>query len=382
MTLQLRCDDIRAIILKPRILEAQTVSAHHILTFAQWWRGGGVERVQLRLAQGWLEEGRRVTMVIGEADGALAAEAPAGLEVIELGSTSMVKLTTALPGIVRKQRPDVIFCPGNYYTGTAAWLRLRLGRDCPPIVAKVSNALARRDQNALVALGYRRWLAWHRHFLHHVVAMTPAMQDEAARAMHMPHESIAVIANPPTRAIAGAALPPLPDGPFLLGAGRLEPQKRWDRLIAAMPQLERQDVSLVILGDGTSRADLEAQIAALDLQHRVTLPGHVTDPLIVIARAEAVALVSDFEGVPNVLREALSLGVPVISTDSSVAVREIVTAPELGTVIAPDDHAALVAALNHWLTPGQPRPAPVPQPGEQATRDYLALFDALTEARA
>eukprot|EP01035_Chromulina_nebulosa_P046767 gene46767-63365_t len=57
----------------------------------------------------------------------------------------------------------------------AAWLKLRLGRGCPPIVAKVSNRLDRNDQHFPVAQGYRAWLRWHPSFVDHVVAMSPAI---------------------------------------------------------------------------------------------------------------------------------------------------------------------------------------------------------------
>ncbi|KQS02890.1 glycosyl transferase [Sphingomonas sp. Leaf357] len=356
---------------------ARPPTAEHILTYAESWRGGGVERVQLRLARGWIAAGRRVTLVIGDASGPLADEVPAGVEIVALGSRGLARLALRLPHIVAARRPDLIFCPGNHYTGVAGWLRLKLGRACPPIAAKVSNALARSDQVVPVSLIYRRWLRWHRHFLSQLVAMTPGMADEVARAMAVPRAAVAVIANPPAMPIPGAAVPDLPAGRFLLGVGRLVAQKRWDRLIAALPSLADPDVRLVILGEGSARAALTAQIATLGLAERVTLPGHAPDPLPAIARAAAVVLVSDFEGVPGVLREALASGTPVVTTESSVAVREIVSGPELGTIVAADDPTALVAALDHWLTPGRVRPAAVAQPGEDAADEYLALFDRL-----
>ena len=90
-----------------------------------------------------------------------------------------------------------------------------------------------------------------------------------------------------------------------------------------------------------------------------------------------LALTSDYEGVPGVLREALSVGTPVISTDSSAAVVEIVDRPDRGTVIARDDAAALVGALDAWLAPTAQRPVPVPQPGADSADRYLILFDQL-----
>lgn len=349
----------------------------HILTYAESWRGGGVERVQLRLARAWIAAGWRVTLIIGDPRGPLSSEVPDGMEIVPLGSSGMLRLMRALPDIVAKRRPDVIFCPGNHYTGAAAWLRLRLGRTCPPIVAKVSNALVRADHHFAVAYAYRRWLALHRRFVSRLVTMTPAMADEAAHEMRISRASIAVIPNPPVVLIPGATPPDLPAGRFILGVGRLAPQKRWGRLIAAVPGLADRDLSVMILGEGDARPALTAQVAALGLTGRVHLPGHSADPLPMIARAVVVVLVSDFEGVPSVLREALSLGTPVVTTESSVAVREIVTGPDLGTVIAPGDEDELIAAIDHWSASGQPRPAPVPQPGENASDDYLRLFESV-----
>jgi len=348
------------------------MAADHILTYAQDLSGGGVERAQLRLAAQWLGAGRRVTLAVGDAGGPLGAELPPGLAIEPLGSRGYLA-QRRLVAVTRRLRPDLIFCAGNHYTLVAAWLRLRLGAACPPIVAKLSNAVERADHNAVMRAGHGLWLAQHGRFLDHLVAMTPATAAQAARAMRMELRT-SVIPNPP--APRGDAVPDatLPPGRVVLGVGRLVPQKRWDRLIAAVPTLP-DDVHVVILGEGELRPALERQIAAAGLGGRIALRGHVADPLPLMARAAVLALPSDYEGVPGVLREALSVGTPVVATASSPAVREIVGDPALGSVVDPDDAAGFAAALDHWLA--APRPAPVPQPGGDSAARYLALFDTL-----
>ncbi len=343
-------------------------TARHILTYAEDLRGGGVERAQLRLARGWLAAGRRVTLAIEDIAGPLASELPEGLEIVTPSRL------LALPGVVRRLAPDVIFCPGNFYTGIAAWTRLRLGKTCPPIVAKMSNAPARADHGRLMHAAHQVWLARHGGFLDHLVAMTPATADEAALATRMIGRT-SVIPNPPAMPIPGALLD-LPER-FILGVGRLEPQKRWDRLIAALPLLADQTIPLVILGEGSERGAIEAQIHALGLGGRVLLLGHSSDPLPVMARAAVVVLTSDYEGVPGVLREALSVATPIISTDSSAAVAEVIDRADRGTIVARDDAAGLIAALDAWLAASARRPEPVPQPGADSADRYLALFDQL-----
>lgn len=354
--------------------------ARHILSFVQTLGGGGVERVLLRLATAWLAADRRVTLLVGKREGPLAAELPAGIEIVEIGSARFPDLRV-LPAIARQVAADVVFCPGNHYSSIAIWTRLRLGRQGPPVIAKISNSLVRRDHHFPLAQAYRFWLRRHPPNLDHFVAMSPAMRDEAMAMMGAAPDQVSVIANPP--------LPPdlaplpfvLPDRPVIAGVGRLEPQKRWDRAIAALPLLADQRTTLVIAGEGSERAALEAQVAALGLGERVLLPGHVDNVAPILAAASVAVLTSDFEGVPGALREALALGTPVVATESSVAMREIVASPALGDLVPLEDSVGLVTALDRWLAPDAVRPDPVPAPGVNAATDYLALFDRLVAAR-
>ncbi|MFT3978475.1 MAG: glycosyltransferase, partial [Sphingomonas bacterium] len=331
--------------------------AKHIFTYAENLDGGGVERAQLRLARGWIAAGWRVTMAIGCAKGPLAAEIPPGLELIHLNSRSYLALFR-VAGIIRGLRPDIVFCAGSYYTSIALWVRLRLGASCPPIVGKVSNAMHRDDHRHLVAAGHAAWLRLQPRFLDRIVAMTAASAREVIESTRIPPERLAIIPNPPALPLPGVPAMDLPPR-YMLGVGRLVRQKRWDRLIEAVPRLADRP-PLVILGEGEERAALEAQAARLGVDLR--LPGHSPDPLGAMRTAAVLALTSDYEGVPGVLREALSVGTPVVTTDSSPAVAEIVDSPALGAIVPSQDGDALVRALDAWLAPDAVRPAPVPPP--------------------
>ena len=110
----------------------------------------------------------------------------------------------------------------------------------------------------------------------------------------------------------------------LVCVGRLTGVKNYPRLIQALAQLkDRPDWSLDIWGEGEDRVSLQACIDQAELGARVRLRGHDGRISDRIAAASALILPSLSEGMPNVLVEAMGLGIPVIAADIE-GVREVV----------------------------------------------------------
>lgn len=106
----------------------------------------------------------------------------------------------------------------------------------------------------------------------------------------------------------------VPDDAFLvMGLGRLDHSKGFDVLISAMEQLPVQ-AHLCIAGDGPVARDLAAQVEACGLKDRVHLLGWRTDQAALLKAADLCAFPSRQEPLGNVILEAWSLGVPVVST--------------------------------------------------------------------
>ncbi|MBO5952775.1 MAG: glycosyltransferase [Oscillospiraceae bacterium] len=103
----------------------------------------------------------------------------------------------------------------------------------------------------------------------------------------------------------------------VVSAGRLDAQKNFPLLIEAFAKFHEThpDYKLVIYGEGQQRETLE-KLAAEKLPEGVwSMPGRVSDLPQRIARCSIFALSSDYEGVPNVLIEAMAVGTPAVSTD-------------------------------------------------------------------
>jgi glycosyltransferase involved in cell wall biosynthesis len=142
----------------------------------------------------------------------------------------------------------------------------------------------------------------------------------------------------------------VPRDAFLwVAAGRLEPPKDYPNLIAAMCQLQHGDsAALVIVGDGPLRPTLERMIDAAGLRARVRLAGFRNDVPACLAEADGVVLSSAWEGMPNVVLEALAVAVPVVCTDVG-GIRELVEDRISGFIVPPGHSGALSSAMDELM---------------------------------
>ncbi|MBA2779002.1 glycosyltransferase [Halomonas kenyensis] len=119
--------------------------------------------------------------------------------------------------------------------------------------------------------------------------------------------------------------PELEETPFCVYVGRLDMrQKRLDRLLEGYKK-SKVTLPLVIIGDGERQdlQELKYHAAELGLQPRIRLLGHRANPYPYMRHASALLLSSDYEGLPNVVIEALACGTPVVSTDCPTGPRDL-----------------------------------------------------------
>jgi glycosyltransferase involved in cell wall biosynthesis len=158
--------------------------------------------------------------------------------------------------------------------------------------------------------------------------------------------------RPPVSVIPNAAgttaeAPPALERPVVVAAGRLTRQKGFDLLIEAFALVvERHpDWTLRIFGEGPWRGKLRRLIVANGLSNHVTLPGRVRDLSRQLSAASIFALSSRHEGLPMVLLEVMSEGLPVVSFDCPTGPGEVIEDGGSGLLVPPEDPAALAAAL-------------------------------------
>jgi len=142
----------------------------------------------------------------------------------------------------------------------------------------------------------------------------------------------------------------------LITVGRLDDGKNHQLIISAFAKirenleiqkaLKNRKLQLFILGSGELESKLQEQIESLNLEDSVYLLGFDSNPYKYLMRSHIFVFASLFEGFPNVLVEALSCDLPIISTDCKSGPREIL-APS--TVLKNKNKKILIKNSNNGI---------------------------------
>lgn len=309
--------------------------------------GGGAQRVMLRFAGGFAAEGQGARILVLGGARTLEGEVPAGVTVERLGEGGLRQGLPKLIGRLRALRPAAIVSVMGYVNLALLSVRSLLPRETKLIVREANTLASTLASMPRFVPGWRLYRTLYvRADL--VIAPSRRIADDIATAVPGVQSRMAVCPNPVDElALRAAAAKPVRAagaGLRLVAAGRLSEQKGFDRLLPLVAELPA-DAQLTIYGEGPDRAALEGVAARLGIGERVAMPGFTRDLPAALAGADAFVLPSRWEGLPNVVLEALALGVPVIASPEA-GVEEVAAAVVPGGVtISPvDQHFAAAMA--------------------------------------
>jgi glycosyltransferase involved in cell wall biosynthesis len=247
-------------------------------------------------------------------------------------------------------RPHVmhtVMWPGNTYGRLAA-----MGLGIPVVVTAERNVIRRpawqRGVERVLDRMTDRYLVNSQSIVDELVGHGGLAQAK----MQVIHNGIDLTQVPPfeaDRERARATLGFAPGRRLVAQVGRLEPQKDYPTYLAAAARVAERlpDVDFLIVGEGTLRPSLEAEAARLGVGGRVQFTGVRHDVPALLGAVDVFVLTSLYEGLPNVVIEAMSSGAVVVTTDVGGA-RELVVPGETGVVVPvgrPDVVAAEIERL-------------------------------------
>ena len=221
--------------------------------------------------------------------------------------------------------------------------------------------------------------------------------SEDLRRIHRGDPGTAVVIRngiDPARVVAAARQPVESlTGELRVGVfARLVPVKRIHLAIdtvLSVQQLIRKDVVLHVFGDGPLRNELEGYARSL-AEAKVVFHGHSQVAPAYMSQMHAVLLTSSHEGLPVTILEAMSLGVPIVATDTG-GLPELLEGGNAGWLVSGDDAIGYAAALVEALTVSPQRTAKVSRASERVatlfsarrmTEEYLRLYEAVRSERA
>lgn len=320
---------------------------------------GGVGRLTLLLVRRWCDMGMNVDLLLARTTSPYMTELDARVNVFCLGTSNPFFSIPRVAMYLHRKRPHVILSDS-----------LRLNR-----ISHGAKALAKSDVRVYTAVHipmgikegllpprkrgrYRRQVIETFNKNHGIIAVSQGVAQDLVTCFPIPFERVKVIYNPIVfPELFQKAEEPVAHSwftskevPVILAAGRFEPQKAFLTLIKAFYELCKEiNARLVILGDGKERGAMEALIAQLGLQERVSLLGFVLNPYPYMANADLFVLSSAWEGFGIVLVEAMAIGTPVVSTDCPFGPSEILENGRLGPLVPVEDVMGLAMAMQNAL---------------------------------
>lgn len=310
---------------------------------------GGAERVAATLCNAWARRGDDVSLVAtysgrGECQYALFDEvrliyladlvSGRGGRILDYGAR-----LRALRRLIREQAPDVVI---SFLTNVniMAVLATR-GSGIPLIISERNHPMGSASSPSC----YMQCLGGRLYPMADVVTVQTESIAGAMRSLIPKAQRIEIIPNPVPEAIFDTqpASRPSDGRRRLLAMGSLSPQKQMDHIIDVFAELapEHPDLDLWIWGEGRLRPHLERQVREVGLEGRIFLPGRTDSPWSEMIKGEMLILASAYEGFPNVMLEAMALGLPCVAYDCNSGPRDLSEDGHAACLVPPNDKKGL-----------------------------------------
>jgi glycosyltransferase involved in cell wall biosynthesis len=313
--------------------------------------GGGVERVVVNLARGLCGAGVEVHVYYWHDKGSQQYSIDPAVRVCRLSGSNLVARIIRLRESIKRNRYSAVIGFTDVPNVVVHWALTRLPA-APVFIATVHTDLRRRDamQRPSATLRLLRWL--------HVKACRSAtkvvvVSDSARRSIQsyygLARDHVERIYNPILESsLVEDGSSGSSDSVRLVSAGRLTQAKDYPRLIEAVRLLNSEygyPCTLAIYGEGECRDSIEELVATSGLDRCIELKGFVHDLAQELRKFDVLVLSSSWEGFGNVLVEALSAGLRVVSTDCPSGPSEILNKGQFGVLVAAEGGRALAKGI-------------------------------------
>ena len=321
---------------------------------------GGAERVSVLLGKSLSREQYEVRfcLVNRNCKTSIRDFIPIEYSIISIPHTSPMAMMWLLFKTIKQERPHVVFSSVLYLNTKILSFRSLFPKT--RFVVRCENYLYtfNKKQHTLIHFTYLRADA--------IIAQTKEMKDELIHEMHIEAEKVKVIQNPVDIELIDKMVKegnnPYPqDGKkHIVTSGRFAYQKGYDLLVRAVAEIikKNNDIELYILGDtncggGEYHKEVMSIAKELGIESSIHYLGYQKNPYVYVRYADCFVLSSRWEGLPNVLIEALHLGTPVAAFKCAPVMERIVKDGTTGFLAEKGNVEELVSATTRALSLGR-----------------------------
>ena len=316
--------------------------------------GGGVERLALMLGEEFLGRGFDVEFVVCRDKGNLHDQIPTGASLVFLHAPRARNILRPLIQYFREARPDSSLVSIWPLTWIAILARMLSRSDTTLIVSehsdlRHSSTTGRHGRSLLRLLGKKVYGLADR-----LVVVSSGVGKSLEQLCGLEGKDYTVINNP-ARRDDGIALDDedrelaqrwKATEHALIAIGNFKPAKDYPTLIRALAIANQSSsLSLLIVGQGHGRAEVERLARDHGIEDKVHIAGFRSDPFPLLREADLLVLSSQWEGFGMVLVEAFRAGVNACSTDCPSGPAEVLANGKYGVLAPVGDPEALASGI-------------------------------------
>ena len=307
--------------------------------------GGGAQQVVAGLLEQWVKRGDDPVLITFQPESSDTVHPPSTVQRYVIGNfgRSNYWLKAIISNLKRIFRLRRAIINGNVDTVVTFMTTTNILTVLATLNLDVRVVISERNDLSRQSLK-RCWQILRRltyPLAYRVTANTKAALS--AMSGYVSSDCLALVRNP-LRRDQGAPAENL-EPPFVLAVGRLHHQKNYPALLNAFAKARLHGWRLRILGDGEERENIENIAAKLGIAALLDMPGHVEDPFPHYRAARTFVMLSNHEGSPNALWEAMSCGLPSIVSDSIEGAFEVAQAGEHVIAVPSNDEERVATAL-------------------------------------
>ncbi len=305
---------------------------------------GGLERNVLNICNNINNRKFETTLVIINNENPFYKVTNHSVKVINLNKKNVRKAVFDVKKIIGEQKPDLVLSTANHLNLLFAIFRFLFPKKIIFIARESSIVSINTRRNKFPFLFDKLLKLCYRKF-DHIVCQSKFMQQDLLMHYHIPEAKTSIINNAvvlPEHWIEPREIQ-LPRS--YITVARLSEEKGIDNVLRAL-QKTTTPFQYTIIGDGPLMSSLKQLTIDLKLQKHVLFAGAHSSPYSVVTEPDLFLMGSHYEGFPNVLLEANSLGIPVVCFDAPGGINEVVDSGVNGILVPPNDLDAFAAAVD------------------------------------